>query len=80
MLGLTPDNLVMPFLPIMLKEISIHGALTSKPEQVDYMLEFAASKGVRPIVEKFPMTEDGVTQAIGKLVSGKIRYRGVLAA
>jgi len=80
MLGLTPDDLVMPFLPIMLKEISIHGSLTSKPEQIDQMLEFAAANGVRPIIENFPMTEEGATQAIGKLVSGKIRYRGVLTA
>jgi D-arabinose 1-dehydrogenase-like Zn-dependent alcohol dehydrogenase len=44
------------------------------------MLKFASENGVRPIVEEFPMTEDGVAQAIEKLVSGKIRYRGVLSA
>jgi D-arabinose 1-dehydrogenase-like Zn-dependent alcohol dehydrogenase len=77
---LTPDDLVIPFLPFMLKEISIHAALTSTPEQLDQMLAFAAEKGVRPMVEVFPMSEEGAAQAIEKLTSGKIRYRGVLEA
>jgi len=80
MLGLTTENLNMPFLPIMLKEISVHGSLTSTPEEVDAMLAFAAEKGVKPIIEEFPMSEDGVATAIDKLVTGKIRYRGVLKA
>ena len=42
------------------------------------MLKFASETGVRPIVEEFPMTEEGVAQAIDKLVTGKVRYRGVL--
>jgi D-arabinose 1-dehydrogenase-like Zn-dependent alcohol dehydrogenase len=77
---LTPDDMVVPFLPFMLKELSIHSMLTATPDQVDVMLNFAADKGVKPIVEEFPMTEDGVKAAVGKLVSGKIRYRGVLTA
>jgi D-arabinose 1-dehydrogenase-like Zn-dependent alcohol dehydrogenase len=77
---LTTDDMVVPFLPFMLKEISIHAMLTATAEQVDVMLNFAAEKGVKPIIEEFPMTEDGVKVAVGKLVSGKIRYRGVLTA
>jgi D-arabinose 1-dehydrogenase-like Zn-dependent alcohol dehydrogenase len=78
--GLTQDNLVLPYFPLMLKQISIHGCLTSTPGEIAYMLDFAAEKGVRPIVEEFPMTEEGATHAIEKLVTGKIRYRGVLNA
>ena len=58
----------------------MHGCLTATPEEFRYMLEFAAEKGVRPIVEEFPMTEEGAAQAIDKLVTGKIRYRGILTA
>ena len=71
---------MLPTLPVMLSEISIHGAVSSKPEETDEMLAFAAEHGVRPIIEQFPMTEEGAAQAIEKLVTGKIRYRGVLAA
>jgi D-arabinose 1-dehydrogenase-like Zn-dependent alcohol dehydrogenase len=79
-LGLSEEELVVPYLPLMLREISFHGALTSTPEEIDYMLAFAAKENVRPIIEEFPMNEDGAAQAIDKLVSGKIRYRGVLVA
>jgi D-arabinose 1-dehydrogenase-like Zn-dependent alcohol dehydrogenase len=80
MLGLTTDALVIPFLPFILREISIHGACTSTPEEIDAVLDFAAKNDVRPVVEEFPMTEEGAAQAIEKLVTGKIRYRGVLVA
>lgn len=42
------------------------------------MLDFAARHKIQCIVEKFPMTLDGVSEAVDKLRSGKMRYRGVL--
>ena len=42
------------------------------------MLDFSARTGVRPLVEEFPMTVDGITEAFSKLDSGKLRYRAVL--
>jgi D-arabinose 1-dehydrogenase-like Zn-dependent alcohol dehydrogenase len=80
LLGLTTVPLTLPYLPIMLKEISIHGALTSTPAEFDAMLDFASKNNVKPIVEEFPMTEQGTANAIAKLVDGSIRYRGVLVA
>jgi D-arabinose 1-dehydrogenase-like Zn-dependent alcohol dehydrogenase len=80
LLGLTAEPLVLPYLPLMLKEISVHGALSSKPSEFDAMLEFAAEQGVKPVVEEFPMTEEGAAIAFGKLKDGSIRYRGVLVS
>ena len=42
------------------------------------MLEFAAKHNIKPQIEKFPMTRDGVVAAMQKLRDGKMRYRGVL--
>lgn len=42
------------------------------------MLEFSALHGVKPIIEKFPMTEKGIQEALDKLNDGSMRYRGVL--
>lgn len=42
------------------------------------MLDFCGRNKVFPVVEKFPLTRDGVTEAVEKLQSGKMRYRGVL--
>ena len=46
----------------------------------DEMLQFAAAQGVEPLIEKFEMSESGVAEAIGKMRSNKLRYRGVLVA
>jgi D-arabinose 1-dehydrogenase-like Zn-dependent alcohol dehydrogenase len=42
------------------------------------MLEFAALHKIAPIVEKFPLTEKGLEEAMDKLADGSMRYRGVL--
>jgi D-arabinose 1-dehydrogenase-like Zn-dependent alcohol dehydrogenase len=44
------------------------------------MLRFAAKHGVKPQIEKFPMTQAGITEAMEKLRNGKMRYRGVVVA
>lgn len=80
LLGLMSGPLNMPYSPVLLKELSIHGALSSSPEGFDDMLEFASKHNILPLVEEFPMTEEGVAKAIAKLNDGSIRYRGVLVA
>jgi D-arabinose 1-dehydrogenase-like Zn-dependent alcohol dehydrogenase len=44
------------------------------------MLAFSAAHGVKPAIEKFPMSEEGLAEALGKLNANKMRYRGVLVA
>jgi D-arabinose 1-dehydrogenase-like Zn-dependent alcohol dehydrogenase len=44
------------------------------------MLEFAAKHGIKPILEEFPFTVEGISMAIKKLNEGNMRYRGVLKA
>jgi D-arabinose 1-dehydrogenase-like Zn-dependent alcohol dehydrogenase len=42
------------------------------------MLEFAARHNIQAMIEEFPMTEEGITEAFDKLDAGKLRYRAVL--
>ena len=42
------------------------------------MLEFAAHHQIKPIIQKFPMSVDGITEAMKRLNEGKVRYRAVL--
>jgi D-arabinose 1-dehydrogenase-like Zn-dependent alcohol dehydrogenase len=35
---------------------------------------------IEPIIEKFPMNEKGIEEALDKLANGSMRYRGVLVA
>jgi len=42
------------------------------------MFAFAAQHQIRPVIEKFPMTVEGIEACMTKLEEGKMRYRGVL--
>lgn len=42
-------------------------------------LKFAARHNIKPWIQEFPMTLDGLNQAFVALDSGKIRYRAVLS-
>ena len=43
------------------------------------MLEFAARHNIRPMIQQFPMSVEGIEEAVGKLKEGKLRYRAVLS-
>jgi hypothetical protein len=42
------------------------------------MLEIAALHSIKSIIEKFPMTREGVVEGLVRLDEDKMRYRGVL--
>jgi D-arabinose 1-dehydrogenase-like Zn-dependent alcohol dehydrogenase len=44
------------------------------------MLNFAAKHQVKPVVERFPLSQNGYDAASAKLKNGTMRYRGVLVA
>jgi D-arabinose 1-dehydrogenase-like Zn-dependent alcohol dehydrogenase len=44
------------------------------------MLDFAVLHNIAPIIEKFPLTQQGIEDSLKRLESGRIRYRGVLYA
>jgi uncharacterized zinc-type alcohol dehydrogenase-like protein len=62
----------------MLAEKSVCGAMCGSPSDTARMLDFAARRGVKPVVEHFPMAR--VNQAIDHVRAGKARYRVVLSA
>lgn len=44
------------------------------------MLDFAARHDVRPMVNEFPLTLDGINAAFKAMADGKLRFRAVLVA
>jgi D-arabinose 1-dehydrogenase-like Zn-dependent alcohol dehydrogenase len=60
--------------------LTVSGSGLAPTVSVRAMLAFAAKHGIKPQIEKFPMTQSGVTEAMQKLRDGKMRYRGVLVA
>lgn len=77
-LTVSPDDLKIPYMPIIAGELKIQGSLVAARHVQMDMLKFAAQHGIKPIIEKFPMTVEGITESMKKLEDGKMRYRGVL--
>jgi D-arabinose 1-dehydrogenase-like Zn-dependent alcohol dehydrogenase len=59
---------------------NIKASLVASRADHDAMLRFAAHHGINPVIEKFEMSELGIKQALERLESGQVRYRGVLVA
>lgn len=72
------EDLSIPYMPLLAGELTIQGSLVASRQVHRDMLEFAAYHNIKPMIEKFPMTVEGITAAFDKLRDGKMRYRGVL--
>jgi D-arabinose 1-dehydrogenase-like Zn-dependent alcohol dehydrogenase len=59
---------------------NLKSSLVASRSVHDDMLNFAAHHHIQPTIEKFVLSEEGVAEALGKLKSGKLRYRGVFVA
>lgn len=72
------DDFSFPSLPMIQQGITLQGTMVAPREEHREMLEFAARHGIKPMINEFPMTEDGIEKAFKSLNDGKMRYRGVL--
>ncbi len=72
------DAFPVPALPLVVYGYSVIGSGGAHPQSINAMLSFAAKHRVKPAIEKFPMTVEGITAAMKKLEEGKMRYRGVV--
>jgi D-arabinose 1-dehydrogenase-like Zn-dependent alcohol dehydrogenase len=77
-LTVSMDDLTIPYMPIIAGELKIQGSLVAARQVQRDMLAFAAHHQIKPIIEEFPMTQQGITESMDKLEAGKMRYRGVL--
>ncbi|KAK4031929.1 hypothetical protein C8A01DRAFT_41640 [Parachaetomium inaequale] len=77
-LSVSEGNLVIPYMPLISKGITVQGSLVATRTVHREMLHFAAVHGVRPVIQTFPMTEEGIKEALDKLDKGKVQYRAVL--
>ena len=73
------DAPALPLLPLVVNGLSIVGSAGCYRHEVRTMLDFAARHGVRPQVQTWALTRQGVTDAMQTLKEGGMRYRGVVA-
>jgi D-arabinose 1-dehydrogenase-like Zn-dependent alcohol dehydrogenase len=79
-LTVSMDDFKVPYMPIIAGELKIQGSLVAARQVHKEMLAFAAHHSIRPIIEQFPMTVEGITESMKKLEDGKMRYRAVVVA
>lgn len=77
-LSVSMDNFVAPYLPLLQYGYKVQGSVVATRQVHREMLRFAAVHNIKPMIEKFPMTADGINEAFEKLEGGKLRYRAVL--
>jgi D-arabinose 1-dehydrogenase-like Zn-dependent alcohol dehydrogenase len=73
-------NLAMPHIPIVSKGLTVQGSFCASRGVHVKMLRFAAVNGIKPITQEFPLTAEGIEEAMAKLSKGEVRYRAVLVA
>ncbi|KAL4986009.1 chaperonin 10-like protein [Aspergillus falconensis] len=74
----SPGKFEIPYLTLIQMGINIIGTNVPPRALHRQMLEFAALHGIKPLIEEFPMTEEGIKDAMGKLEKGEVYYRAVL--
>ncbi|KAH6618393.1 NADP-dependent alcohol dehydrogenase [Chaetomium sp. MPI-SDFR-AT-0129] len=79
-LTISMEHLKVSPLDLVIYGLKIVGSATAPTASTRAMLRFAGKQGIKPIIEKFPLTQAGVVNAMTKLREGKMRYRGVLVA
>ncbi|OAG43327.1 hypothetical protein AYO21_02264 [Fonsecaea monophora] len=71
-LTISMDNIPVPALPFVMYGYSIIGSGGAHSQSVKAMLRFAAEYSIKPVIEKFPLTQSGVTDAMKKLDEGSL--------
>ncbi|KAF1966528.1 GroES-like protein [Bimuria novae-zelandiae CBS 107.79] len=77
-LTVSEGDFSFPQNPLILGGHTVYGIAVSPRAVHRQMLAFAAHHNIKPVVMKFPMSEEGIEDCMGTLRDGKMRYRGVL--
>jgi D-arabinose 1-dehydrogenase-like Zn-dependent alcohol dehydrogenase len=67
----------IPLAPTIFQGVNIIGAKICNRVEYDDMFRFAARHKIRPTIQEYEMTEDGLYDAMEALRNGKAHYRGV---
>ncbi|KAI0508466.1 GroES-like protein [Xylaria bambusicola] len=77
-LSVSEGNFEIPNNPMLVNGITVQGSCVASRLTHERMLEFAALHQIKPVVQFFDMTEEGILDAMDKLDSGKVHFRAVL--
>jgi len=78
LMSIQQKPLIIPYMPFILPGHKIIASTEASRQNHLAMIQFAARHKIKPWVERFLMTEDGLKTAFNRLEKGEMRYRGVL--
>jgi D-arabinose 1-dehydrogenase-like Zn-dependent alcohol dehydrogenase len=74
------DKLEVPALALNMAGIRVQGSFIAARYLHRKMLDFAAMHDIKPVLQTWPMTVEGIKEAFKRLDENTMRYRGVLVA
>ena len=74
------DKLEVPALALNMSGIRIQGSFIAARHLHRRMLDFAAYHEIKPVLQKWPLTVQGIKDAFKRLDENTMRYRGVVVA
>jgi D-arabinose 1-dehydrogenase-like Zn-dependent alcohol dehydrogenase len=74
--GASPEAIEVSPIQLIVGRRSIQGWASGTPTDSEDTLRFAELSGVRPMIEKYPLSR--VTEAYDRMISGKAQFRVVL--
>ncbi|KAI1335085.1 GroES-like protein [Xylariaceae sp. FL0016] len=77
-LTVSDGNFAIPYFPLIAQGFTVQGSVVANRYVHQKMLEFAALNKIAPVIQTFPMTEEGIKDAMTKLDQGQVHFRAVL--
>jgi D-arabinose 1-dehydrogenase-like Zn-dependent alcohol dehydrogenase len=76
-LSIIEDSIQIPSRLLVMQNLEFRGSEIPPRECSMQMLQFASEHNVKPRVQIYPLTADGITEALGSMKQGLIRYCAV---
>lgn len=61
-----------------LRPLTIQGSSCGRRHSFMPMFSFAVQHNIKPMIEKFELSQEGITKAYERITEGSLRYRAVL--
>ncbi len=74
------DKLAVSAMAMNMGGLRVQGSFIAARYVHRKMLDFAALHNIKPVLQKWPMTVEGIEEAFKRLDENTMRYRGVLVA
>lgn len=74
------DKLEVPALALNMSGVRVQGSFIASRHLHRRMLDFAAYHEIKPVLQKWPLTVQGIKEAFKRLDENTMRYRAVVVA